>query len=519
MDGNDCLHPTLRYLTDRLAALLSIVQLEEHGHAVEPDAFRLKNLSDWAFEDHATVFDSLGSPSGRCNLHCKFCYEDGNPLRFGDDILSVEEAATRIRHFRPDAHKGLPAFHTRLYKEPFTNRHLLQILGMVRQADPDVEIPLTTNGSLFTPQLLDELAELVPVNLCVSLNSSRPEGRRELTGDRNSAHSIRMIEALQARHLPFSGSIVAWPGMAEGELEETVRFLDAHQARMIRVSLPGFSRFFAPTPPFDTQTVWQEVLQTVLPLRADIATPLLVLPSLYHAPALVPEIAGVIRSSPAARAGLRHGDVITAIEGVPVHSRTAAKQRLAGLHQQETISLVVKRDNGSIPVLLMETGARDEAYPYRPLGYAASKSHPFGLVLTDDFDPAWIMDMLRRILAHQAKNVLIMTSAIMEPVVSLLLDSLPNLDAQLGDAQLSLWVPEHRYWGGNIMMGDLYTCSDYLHAVQDFMERQGTRPDLLILPGSFSPDGFTDLVGVPVSTISQRTGIPVERIDCAYITL
>lgn len=519
MDGNDCLHPALRYLTSRLESLLSIVQLEENGHVVVPDAFRLNALSDWAFEDYANVFESLGSPSGRCNLHCKFCYEDGNPLLFGDDILSVEEAETRIRHFRPDAHKGLPAFHTRLYKEPFTNRHLLQILSMVRQADPDVEIPLTTNGSLFSPEILDKLAELVPVNLCISLNSSRPEGRRELTGDRNSAHSIRMVEALRARHLPFSGSIVAWPGMSEGELEETIRFLDRQHARMIRISLPGFSRFFSTTPPFDTQTVWQEVLETILPLRAEIATPLLVLPSLYHAPTLVPEIAGVIRSSPAARAGVRYGDVITAIEGMPVHSRAAAKQQLVRLHLQETVSLVVKRYNETISVLLTETGADDETYPYRPYGYTASKSHPFGLVLIDDFDPAWIMDMLQRIAAHQAKNVLIMTSPIMEPVVSLLLDSLPNLDEQIGHAQLYLWVPEHRYWGGNIMMGDLYTCSDYIQAVQDFMGRQDVRPDLIMLPSSFSPDGFNDLLGVSVGSISQRTGIPVERIECAYITL
>lgn len=519
IEEKNYLHPFVNYLKSRLESLLSLVQLEEGGQVIEPDSFKLKNLSAWSFEKYNTIFDSLGSPSGYCNLRCKFCYEGGNPLPFEKTRLSVQEAATRIRYYHHDAQKGLPLFKTRLYKEPFTNKDLIPILKMVRAADPEVEIQLTTNGSFFTVEVLEQLSRLVPVNLCVSLNSSHPEGRRRIMGDQNSEESINMIEKFKSYDLPFVGTIVAWPEIGSDELIDTIHYLDQNLARAIRITLPGFSRFFDTTPTFNTKEVWDKVLADVLPLRNEIRTPLLVLPSLYHSRALLPEVAGVIRESPAELAGIRFGDLVKSINGENVYNRAAAKKLLAWNYSNPVIHITLERKGEIFEVELREKGAAESCYPYRPAGYPVSTANPFGIILIDDFDPVWLWEILKRIVAVKAKHVLLMTSAIMEPVVAALLESVPELDNLLGETNLYLWVPKHRFWGGNIILGDLYTCSDYLQAVYDFQEKQGVEPDLIILPNSFSPNNNNDLLGVSYSSIEHVTGIPVELAGCTHITV
>lgn len=67
------------------------------------------------------------------------------------------------------------------------------------------------------------------------------------------------------------------------------------------------------------------------------------------------------------------------------------------------------------------------------------------------------------------------------------------------------------------MIGDLYTCSDYLEAVYDFQERQGIKPDLIIIPSSFTYNNNTDLLGVSYSSIEYATGIAVELVRCSPI--
>ncbi len=263
----DYLHPFVGYLKSRLESLLTLIEFEESGRPVEIDGFSLTNLSSWSFEKYNSVFESLGSFSSYCNLRCKFCYEEGNPIGYEKTRLTVREAKTRTRHYRRDKNKGLPIFRQRLYKEPFMNKDLIPILKIVRAADPCVELHITTNGSLFTEEILKDLSSLLPVNLCVSLNSADPDDRKEIMKDKRSQRSIDMFKKFKNYGLPYAGSIVAWPEIGEEVLVRTIRFLDENHARMIRITLPGFSKFYSRTPPFDTKDVWKRILDTVLPLR------------------------------------------------------------------------------------------------------------------------------------------------------------------------------------------------------------------------------------------------------------
>jgi NifB/MoaA-like Fe-S oxidoreductase len=516
---HDCLHPLADYLRARLESLSSLIEFEENGQPVEPDGFRVKNLHSWAFEKYNTVFESMGSFSSQCNLKCSFCYEKGNPIDYDQAKLTLLEAQTRLRYFRKEMQRGLPIFRQRIYKEPLMNQELIPILKSIRARYPEVEFHLTTNGSLFTDELLHELVELFPVNLCVSLNSSDPNGRKALMKDRRSRRSIDMIAQLKNFGIPYAGSIVAWPELGHDELVQTIKFLDEHLARMIRISLPGFSRFYAQSSPFETQVAWQKILDIVLPLREEIETPILVLPSLYHAQGFMPEVAGIIRNSPAAQAGMKFGDIIVSINGQEAAPRTRAKKLLFSGMQSGRIEVEFKRGETTSSIVLNEIEAGDANYPYRPAGYPPSKAHPMGITLVDDLDPMWIVDLLEKLSTAMVKNILLMTSSIVEPLVASLLNSLPDADRLLGDRNLFLWVPEHRFWGGNIILGDLYTCSDYIEGVRDFERKQTVKPDLLVIPSSFSPNGYTDLTGVSYSAIEQETGIPVMIAKCTAITM
>jgi len=245
----------------------------------------------------------------------------------------------------------------------------------------------------------------------------------------------------------------------------------------------------------------------------------LVLPSLYHTQPLTPQIEGTIRSSPAERAGLKTYDVIRKINGRPVLFRTEAKEYLAGECKETPISVEILRNGQVLSFDLAENGDSEASYPYRPPGYPASKSHPYGVVLIDDFNPTWLWNVLHKISQTDAKQILLMSSDIMEPVVAYLLEKHAETEEILKSKNLYLWIPRHRFWGGNIMMGDLYTCSDYLHAIKDFQDQHGIKPDLVIIPSSFTCNNNMDLLGVSYSSIEYATGIPVELAWCSHLTM
>lgn len=515
----DSLHPYINYLRNRLESLLSIVEFEVDGQTVEPDGFRLKDLNSWVFEKYNSPFENLGSFSSQCNLKCKFCYEEGNPLGYEKNKLSLKEAETRLRYYNKKENRGLPLFRQRIYKEPFTNKELISILKKVRVDHPESEVHLTTNGSLFTDELLFNLSMILPVNLCISLNSSDPDSREQLMFDKRSRKSINMIKKMVDYGLPYAGSIVAWPEIMEKDLVETIEFLDKHQARMIRITLPGYSKFYSKTSLFKTSEVWQSILDIVLPMRKELKTPVLVLPSLYHSPPFLPEIAGIIRNSPADRAGLKFGDILVTINGRGVITRTEAQEVLFSESQLGLTEIEFRRGDRIITEVLKEPGASVDYYPYRPIGYSPSKAHPMGIVLVNDMNPKWIVKLLKSLSELEVRNVLIMTSVIMEPLVESFLSRLPNLDQILGDKNLFLWIPKHRFWGGNIILGDLYTCYDYIQAVKDFKQHHSINPDLLVIPSSFSPNGYSDITGVSYSSIEHETGISVLLAKCSTVTM
>ncbi len=69
-----------------------------------------------------------------------------------------------------------------------------------------------------------------------------------------------------------------------------------------------------------------------------------------------PEVTGVLKNSPAEKAGLKNGDVLLKIEGEPIADRLDLGTTLDLLEEEQPIELIVRRGNGTEETLKLVTG-------------------------------------------------------------------------------------------------------------------------------------------------------------------
>ena len=524
------LHPYVSYIKSRLETLLEFVQMESNGLAINVTGFRLKNLEKWCLEKDGGLFRNLDSISSYCNAKCEFCYELGNPLPFERSMLSLEEVGTRTRYFDPASGMGILHPALRLSLEPFTNPNLVRIMETVRQKSPEELIILTTNGSFLTPEMVHQLVKLQPVVLSVSINSCFTETRRKIMGDQRAETALGSLKLLKENGIRFVGTIVAWHTIPVEDLLATIRFIDEFSPYCIRVTLPGYSRYFSEDNLFDIESTWSTVCDAIESIRSGVSAPVMVLPHLYANAPLIPRIDGVVKNSPAQLAGVRYGDIITLINEKPVLTKGQARAWLKKLEGPEgVLELGVRRNGRTLVFKLKEADdVHASLYPYKVNlhqgGGKAGEHDPdanfgsrFGIFLAGDFDIGSIPKMMEMITDYGAQNVLLLSSAIMKPNVETIIESIFEYRDYFSRIKFDIRVPEHAFWGGNILVGDLYLVSDYLAAAREFIAESGRKPDLILLPSSFANEFGYDLAGMSCTAIERALNVPVELIECSRI--
>ena len=171
-------------------------------------------------------------------------------------------------------------------------------LEIVRQRDAQHVIDVTTNGVQLTPELVERLLPLVPVYLNVSLISSDAKTR-----GRSWAHhadrTSSAIQLLRARQIPLTARLCRGPNRASTTSRETLEFLDECEARLVRISMPGLSRYHPrSTGPESFGTGCPGVMERVLAVRERLQTPVVISPTCARDGLLGGGIEGVVRSSP-----------------------------------------------------------------------------------------------------------------------------------------------------------------------------------------------------------------------------
>lgn len=512
-------NPQLNFIKKEVERILSLVDLESNGQRLNVDGFRLRDLSDWQNSFVPNAFEAIGSLSGRCNANCIFCPERTLPFDRDLSFIDRKEAATRLNYYSPLKQRGLfPS--SRPYMEQLIHPHAMDIIKKAREKSPEELFILTTNGSMLDARTIKELSSIKPVFIKLSVNSTDPAIRKKITGLSIPSDGCREIMGLlNGAEIPFTGSIVAWPDIPRGKMESSIRDIARYNPYGIRMRLPLIHRFTPGIKRLNGNLNWNRFWETtsdwVEDIKNDIRVPLWIEPVQYGRIPLIPKIDGVIRNSPAEKAGLRCGDEIVSFNGKPMFTRSSIREWIhsgAG-DGSERIEVVFRRSGNEHTRTLCLSGS--DRYPFDP-----RLSHPgerFGMLFLPDFDLDHIIQVINIIEKYKAANTLFFCSPLSAATLSMLINHNACYKQFFESRELWLYTMEAAGLGGNFALMESRFVADYEAGYDDFISSVKDKPDLILVPNYFANVWGSDLTGQSIYQLQYKTGIPVERIAWHFV--
>ncbi len=457
----------------------------------------------------------LGSLSTICPLDCDFCLRKGSPPGLTVDSRPFTKSVEEVERIcREIACEGNEFDSDEDVGEYFFNEHLIAIIKKFREFFPGEVIDFTTNGIGLTRENVSALSRLGPIFLQVSLNSADPVIRKKVMKDHDPGVAIGGIKLLREYRIPYSGTIVAWPTIPEDDIVKTIRYLDASEALSIKVNLPGYTRFFPGPVSFNTEDKWGSLVDLVSHMRQSIECPITWEPFMYAGSPFTPVVTGVIKNSPAASAGMRAGDIIEEIGGEKILFRERARLLMIQRSEDDRRrDVAVSRDGHRIRLDVRDDDAdEDDRYPYKPARFPR-QGKMFGAFIHQGIDPLVLKRIGELAERHGAKRVLFISSMMLADstrpiVVGIARELFPGIRVDVVPA-------ENRFFGGNVMIGDLLVVSDYVQCIMEYSGLHGP-PALAIIPMSAFNMG-RDLLGIDYKAIGESTGIPVELLPVPRI--
>lgn len=424
--------------------------------------------------------------TSRCNVNCIFCSNHQNSPGvevFNTKPVGIEEVRECLEFM--DIHNPVIIGEsvTRISEgEPFTHPQIKDILRLVRRRLPGVPLQITTNGSLLSVDMVSFLAELGNVTLYLSLNSCDPVIRAEMMRDKNAGQAVKSAGLLREAGVRFHGSIVAMPHIYGYDyLWKTILYLAENNAETIRVFIPGYTKNAPDMLRFPPELPG-EVRRFVTGLRGKIKVPVTCEPPLPDN--LRPEVAGVIEGSPAERAGILPGDIITEIDGYRPYSRVDAFNRLRKAGRPR---LLLQRSNKTFACPLEKDAGR-----------------PPGVVMEYDLGPEW-EDAGKVARRYRAQRLLVVTSSLARNIVPL------GMELFAGELQWEVITAPNHFFGGSIGAAGLLVVEDMAGAIKEHLARSpAAPPDLVLLPAVAFDHRGRDLTGRSYKETQEQTRLPVE---------
>jgi len=523
--------PRIDVIRNGLERALRLGEFIGEGRALAVDGFRLRDLAQWAYYGAGSLEDNIGSISSYCNCDCDFCYEKGTRetgIALGRVQLSLQEVATRLKYYSAEKQTGLVPS-SRWSLEPFANPHCLEILERMHAAAPNQWINLTTSGSHLTEEVVARLARLRPIMLSVSLNAASVEVRARTMRDRppGSAETALASPALLRKYeIPFVGSYVPWPSKPLSDMADMVRLLDRCDAVSVRICLPSYTRYSHPDPPFDTRSYWAEILSVCDGLRQEVSIPIRPTPAMYQMRTMRPVIQGTTKYSPACEAGLRYGDLVVEIESEPVYTRPEVSRWLAKRFADQELRatrFTVERNGQRVEVEVPHPQDRQSlryphywlAQPDTPLGWVGG----LGLHMADGPELTSFVRLKELAEEYPGKHVLFLISELMEPCFQEGMAMLGEMASFVDAVSFHVAMPRCQFWGGNMVVADLWTIQDLIEQTTVWIETSGVRPDVVIVPSSFLNQSGRDLLGRCYLEFERELGIGLRLLPCYRIVL
>jgi len=516
--------PRIVLIKRALEALLSVVELEGEEGPLDVRAFRLRRLRHWLVPTAGDPLEVFGYAATRCNVDCSFCYLKGDPpnlalaspRRRASEELA--EMMTRLRYFDPQAGRALfPAWGE--IREALAHPHVLTVLRALRKKT-DRPFRIYTAGRALTEEMVSALASLRPVYVYLSLHSASPQRLSRLVRGARPDVQLQAPRLLQEHGIPYALAIVPWPldGLEAmlDDLRQTIASFDRFCPHLFQVHLPGYTRHFSPTPLFDHEEVWRAIVSTVREMRLAVRSPIVAMPTMYEetrfeAARNQARVIGLVPNSPAQRAGLRQGDLLLRVGAVAVHNRPQARDLLALARAHgRPLPVTVARGEETITLTI---DPQDYDYPYDP----ATDRHLGIVTMGMGFRTGYVEALRDLIQGHGARHVLFLSSQLVRPYFEDALRETGLIDP--AQVRLDIEVPQNRYFGGNIILGDLLVVQDFIDHIRDYLARGNPRPDLVVIPSTpFALGAWRrDLTGRPYLDIEREVGIPVALLECERI--
>ena len=160
------------------------------------------------------------SVTDRCNLRCYYCSNHDEFSHLGhNDILSYEECLSLIRLTNP-----LGVNKVRLTGgEPFVRKDFIDFLGLLRSELPDLDIRVTTNGTLLGGRVR-HLRDIGIHWLNISLDTLNREKYERITGRDYFTRVRQAIDDCLEAGIRVKINCVALNGFNDGELVDFVHF-------------------------------------------------------------------------------------------------------------------------------------------------------------------------------------------------------------------------------------------------------------------------------------------------------
>mgnify|MGYP000150041504 FL=1 len=432
-----------------------------------------------------TVFETNILPlTSKCNTSCVFCSHRQNPPGvevFRLPRLSLDDFKEIIDFMSPDRKIVIGESATRIIEgEPLLHRDFLDIIRVIRQKFRKTPIQITTNGVLLDERIVAELVKLGNIELNISVNCVNPLLRRQVLGLK--ADNIRDKICMLRNKLRFSGSCVMVPEYLKWEdIEEIVALLNDNGADVVKIFLPGYTSMSGKF--LDLYEAFKAAEEFVKSIRDKYAVPVIVEPSVVSN--LECKVEGVIRNTPACKAGIKPGDVILKVNGDSVRTRVEAFDKVYRLSNP---SVLLQRGERQIEVRLVK-----------------GRNVSPGFVVLWDADPDMAVRIKSTVKYHEARDVLFITSELAFNVIVKLFE-ISNFDFNY-----EVISAKNAFFGGNIKCAGLLTVPDVTEAAVQYLSRN-KKPDLIMLPYVMFDSRKRDLLGKSIKEIEQQLGIPADTI-------